>query len=82
MEASNLEFFALVVLGVALVAYLVWQQAKHAGEDLQQSTDERMTAKAMQDAQERQEKRDAIQAADDYNQACSMEPFCGEGKKP
>lgn len=84
MGMSNLELFALVVLIVALAAGLeIWVRIDEAGKNIMATLDAPEVkgdeAKIAEDVAYRNR---MIYEADQYNEAASMEPFCGEGKKP
>lgn len=83
MGIISFESFALVCIFVALGAYLVWQQVKAAGRNieatLKRQPEDAVSGHAQEDEAQR---RRLVHEADSYNQAASMEPFCGEGKKP
>lgn len=83
-EIVSFESFALVCIFVALGAYLVWQQVKEAGQRVQDITDRRLISHWKDELakSDEAERRRMVYEADQYNEAFSMEPFCGEGKKP
>ena len=84
MEIISFESFALVCIFVALGAYLVWQQIKAAGRNIEATLDSQpKDAVSGQAKEDETQRRRMVHEADSYNEACSrMEPFCGEGKKP
>lgn len=84
MEYS-FEFFALVLFVVVLAAGLeVWSRMSEAGRNIMATLDSpKVKSDEQQVAEELAlEKEQRLEALDLYNEACSMEPFCGEGKKP
>lgn len=84
MEYS-FEFFALVLFVVVLAGILwIFEKTSEAGRNIMATldspsvkSDEQMVAEELA-----LEKRQRLEALDAYNEACNMEPFCGEGKKP
>ena len=81
MGIISFESFALVCIFVALGAYLVWQQVKEAGRNIEATLEHQQEDAANGQAQEDESQRcRMVHEADSYNQAASMEPFCGEGK--
>lgn len=83
MGMTNFEFFAIVVFVMAVLGALAWKQIKRAGEKFEEDCrKERETFRVAADkvSQDAEETRKVN--LDLYNEACSMEPFCGEGKKP
>ena len=84
-EIVSFESLALFVFIVALVAGMAWHQMRWAAKPVEDSRDQREEdAKPSTDKQptDDEEKITRLIAADLYNEACSMEPFCGEGKRP
>lgn len=86
MGMTNFEFFAIVVFVMAVLGLAAWREIK-AKRDEAEARMDRYEEKARRAAQARRnEEEDArlakLYAADDYNEACNIEPFCGEGKKP
>lgn len=86
MEMSHFEFFSIVVFVMTIFGALAWREIKIKRDEANARKD-RYEEKARRIAQTRKnEEEDArlakLYAADHYNEACSMEPFCGEGKKP
>ena len=79
MGIFSFESFALVCIFVALGAYLVWQQVKEAGQRVQDITDRRLISHWKDELakSDEAERRRMVYEADQYNEACNMEPFCG-----
>lgn len=85
MGIISFESLALVVLVIALGAHLVWAEIKAAGQRVQDITDRRLISHWKDELakSDEAERRRMVYEADHYNDQCSsMEPFCGEGKKP
>lgn len=90
MGIFSFESFALAVLIVALAAFLAWRQMREAAEPLEERRDQREEGKniiVFSDTPtivvEDLDFRDALAKYNDTeHQAASMEPFCGDGKKP
>lgn len=94
MGIISFESFALVCIFVALGAYLVWQQIKEAGRSieatLERKPEDAVSGQAQEDEKERRRMEFEADAKfwrelgqenlDKFT--TSMEPFCGEGKKP
>lgn len=82
MGMTNCEFFAIVVFVVAVLGLAAWREIK-TKRDEAEARMERYKEAARRYAEKIKEQQiDKFQAADAYNEACNMEPFCGEGKKP
>lgn len=80
MGMTNFEFFAIVVFVMAVLGSLAWKQIKRAGEKFEEDCwKERETFRVAADkvSQDAEETRKVN--LDLYNEACSMEPFCGAG---
>lgn len=84
MEYS-FEFLALVLFVVVLAGILwVFEKTSEAGRNIMatlesppvKSDEQQVAEELVLDKQQR------LEALDAYNEACNMEPFCGEGKKP
>lgn len=81
MELSNLQLAFMALCGIAFVIYLIWRS---------ESVDRVTFLAREREADKKQEERDndarerrrMIYEADRYNESASMEPFCGEGKRP
>ena len=82
MEYS-FEFLALVLFVVVLAGILwVFEKTSEAGRNIMATLDS-VKSDEQQVAEElAREKEQRFEALDAYNEACNMEPFCGEGKKP
>lgn len=81
MGIISFESFALVCIFVALGAYLVWQQVKEAGRNIEATLDRKPEDAVSDQAQEDEaQRRRMVHEADSYNQAASMEPFCDDEK--
>lgn len=76
MEITGLQFFTLAAIGIAVVVYLIWR-SEVVGRMTQGAKDWEDEEKAMHDERDR---RRMVHEAD--SKPVSMEPFCGEGKKP
>lgn len=82
MGMTNIEFFAIVVFVVAVLGLAAWREIK-AKRDEAEARMERYEEAARRYAEKLKEQEDEnLYAVDAYNEACNMEPFCGEGKKP
>ena len=83
MEYS-FEFFALVLFVVVLVIGLeVWARMSEAGSNIMATLDSPpLKSDEQQVAEDLAFRNKAVYEVDQYNEAASMEPFCGEGKKP
>lgn len=82
-EIVSFESFALVCIFVALGAGMAWRQMRWAAKPVEDSRDQRKEdAKPITDKQPTREEEQIMRliAADLYNEACNMEPFCGAGK--
>lgn len=81
----DFEFFALVLFVVVLAGILwVFEKTSDAGRNIMATldspkvkSDEQLVAEELA-----LEKLQHLESLDAYNEACNMEPFCGEGKKP
>lgn len=78
---SNLQLAFMALCGIAAVIYLIWRS-----ESVDRVTflarEREATKKQEERDQDARERRRMIHEADHYNESASMEPFCGEGKKP
>lgn len=82
MEASNLDLLALVLFVVVLAGILwIFEKTSEAGRNIMATLDS-VKSDEKQVAEGLAFRNRMIYEADQYNQAASMEPFCGEGKKP
>ena len=84
MEYS-FEFFALVLFVVVLAGILwVFEKVSDAGRNIMATLDSpAVKSDEQQIAEDLAFRNKAVYEADRYNDQCSsMEPFCGEGKKP
>lgn len=78
---SNLQLAFMALYAIAFIIYLIWRS---------ESVDRVTFLAREREADKKQEERDndarerrrMHHEADAYNEAASMEPFCGEGKKP
>ena len=82
MELSNLQLAFMALCGIAFVIYLIWRS-----ESVDRVTflarEREATKKQEERDRDARERRRMVYEADRYNDQCSsMEPFCGEGKKP
>lgn len=82
MEHSTI--IALIVIAIICAAAIAWQHMDRAAEKMTvpdeyhggpEEQAVRLTALV-------EERRERLEKIDAYNDACNMEPFCGEGKKP
>ena len=81
MEYS-FEFLALVLFVVVLAGILwVFEKTSEAGRNIMATLDS-VKSDEQQVAEDLVYRNRVIYEADQYNEAASMEPFCGEGKKP
>lgn len=81
MEYS-FEFFALVLFVVVLAGILwIFEKTSEAGRNIMATLDS-VKSDEQQVAEDLAFRNRVIYEADQYNEACNMEPFCGEGKKP
>lgn len=79
------EFFALVLFIVVLAGVLwIFEKTSEAGRNIMATLDSPPLKSDEQQVAEElaREKEQRFEALDAYNEACNMEPFCGEGKKP
>ena len=90
MELSNLQLAFMELYGIAFVIYLIWRSesvdrvtflAREREADKRQEERDNDARERRRMIYEADEKRNLMEA-DSYNEASSMEPFCGEGKKP
>lgn len=86
MGMTNFEFFAIAVFVVAILGLAAWREIKTKRDEAEARMDRyeekrRIVEKARKIAEEDMHLA-KLYAADHYNEACNMEPFCGEGKKP
>lgn len=90
MELSNLQLAFMALCGIAFVIYLIWRSesvdrvtflAREREADKKQEERDNDARERRRMIYEADEKRKLMEA-DAYNEACNMEPFCGEGKKP
>lgn len=84
MEYS-FEFLALVLFIMVLAGILcIFQKTSEAGRNIMATVDSPPLKNEEQQVAEElaREKEQRFEALDAYNEACNMEPFCGEGKKP
>lgn len=73
------ESFALVVFIIALAAGMAWQHMERAVKPLEEKRDQRAEDAQAEDFRMKQ----AVYNDIEHGEGCSsMEPFCGEGKKP
>lgn len=79
MEITNLQLFAIAVICLVVIIYYIWRS-----ESVQRAEfDAKMRDQdAKQAAEDERWHRRMLHEADSYNESASMEPFCGEGKKP
>lgn len=79
MEVTNLQLFAIAVICLAVIIYYIWRS-----ESVQRAEfDAKMRDQDAKQAEEDERwRRRMLHESDSYNEAASMEPFCGEGKKP
>ena len=82
MGIISFESFALVCIFVALGAYLVWQQVKAAGRNIESTLDSYQEDAVSGQAQEDEAQRRRMVHEADSKPCADLEPFCGEGKKP
>lgn len=82
MGMTNFEFFAIVVFGMAILGALAWRQIKRTRDEAEARMESYEEAARRNAAKLKKYALDKAYAADRYNEAASMEPFCGEGKKP
>ena len=76
------EFFALVLFIVVLAGILwIFEKTSEAGRNIMATLDS-VDSDEQQVAEDLAYRNRVIYEADQYNEACSMEPFYGEGKKP
>lgn len=82
MGMTNIEFFAIVVFVVVVLGLAAWREIK-AKRDEAEDRMELYEEAARRYAEKLKEQEDEkLYAVDAYNEACNMEPFCGEGGKP
>lgn len=77
------ESLALFVFILVLAAGLeIWTRMSEAGRNIMATLDS-VKSDEQQVAEDLAFRNKAVYEADSYNEQCSsMEPFCGEGKKP
>ena len=81
MEYS-FEFFALVLFVVVLAGILwIFEKTSEAGRNIMATLDS-VKSDEQQVAEDLAFRNRVIYEADNYNEAASMEPLCGEGKRP
>lgn len=82
MEASNLDLLALVLFIVVLSGVLwIFEKTSEAGRNIMATLDS-VKSDEQQVAEDLAFRNRVIYEADNYNEAASMEPLCGEGKRP
>lgn len=82
MEVSNFEFFAIVVFVMAVLGSLAWRQINRTADKFEEDCRKEQETRRVAANKVAQSYAEAhLLQRDLYNEACSMEPFCGEGKK-
>lgn len=81
-EFESLALFVFIL--VLAVGLEIWTRMSEAGRNIMATvdspkvkSDEQMVAEELV-----LDKQQRLEALDAYNEACNMEPFCGEGGKP
>lgn len=69
-----ITIIALATIAVIVIGFLTLLEKKHAATLAQY--EERV--KAWGERQDEEERRERLEKLDTYNQACNMEPFCGD----
>lgn len=84
MGIISFEFIALVLFIVVLAGILwIFEKTSEAGRNIMATLDSPpLKSDEQQVAEDLAFRNRVIYEADQYNEAASMEPFCGEGKKP
>ena len=77
MGIISFESFALVCIFMALGAYLVWQQVKAAGRNIEATLDSQPEDAVSGQAQEDEKQRRYMVHEADSKPCADLEPFCG-----